>query len=438
MVQVISTVSRVACQLARSQLFSARAATSLGNKLVPTRALSMGLSQPKVSLANDKPTPLTLLTDEELAMKEVVAKLSKEKFAPLVKEMDEKSLMYPEVISALFENGLMNISVDPKYDGVGASFFATLLAVEEIAKVDSSISAMVDVHNTLFVDTICVYGNEEQKFKYLPRCAQDLVGSFCLSESNAGSDAFSLKTSAKKDGDHFILNGTKMWITNSENAGAYIIFANADFSAGYKGITAFIVDRGTPGLSIGKHEDKLGIRASSTCPVIMEDVRVPASNIIGEYGKGYKIAIETLNEGRIGIGAQMVGLAQGVFDHAVKYTLERTAFKQKIFDFQGMQHQIAEIATKIETARLLVYNAARLREAGLPYVKEAAMAKYHAGEVAVQAANKAIEWMGGVGFTKDYPVEKYLRDSKIGQIYEGTSNIQLNTIAKIIKSEYES
>lgn len=404
---------------------------------IALRSLSMGLSQPKVMAASERPTPLTLLSDEEMAMKEVVSKLSREKFAPLVKEMDEKSEMFPEVISSLFENGLMNISVDTKYDGVGASFFTTLLAVEELAKVDPAISAMVDVHNTLFVETICAYGTEEQKQKYLPRCAQDLVGSFCLSEPNAGSDAFSLKTSAKKEGDYFILNGSKCWITNAENAGAYIIFANADFSAGYKGITAFIVDRGTPGLTIAKHEDKLGIRASSTCPVLMDDVKIPASNIIGEYGKGYKIAIETLNEGRIGIGAQMLGLAQGVFDHAVRYTLERTAFKQKIFDFQGMQHQIADVATRIETARLIVYNAARLREAGMPYVKEAAMAKYHAGEVAVHAANKAIEWMGGVGFTKDYPVEKYLRDSKIGQIYEGTSNIQLNTIAKIIKSEFE-
>uniref|UniRef100_A0A6G1SFJ0 Short/branched chain specific acyl-CoA dehydrogenase, mitochondrial n=1 Tax=Aceria tosichella TaxID=561515 RepID=A0A6G1SFJ0_9ACAR len=424
--------------LTSRQLFRAQASLSSSLKNVPIRCQSMGLSQPKVqAVSNDKPTPLTMLSDEEMAMKEVVAKLSKEKFAPLVKEMDEKSEMFPEVIEALFENGLMNISVDPKYDGVGANFFTTLLAVEELAKVDPAISAMVDVHNTLFVETLCVYGTEEQKMKYLPRTAQDLVGSFCLSEPNAGSDAFSLKTSAKKDGDHFILNGSKAWITNAENAGAYIVFANADFSKGYKGITAFIIDRGTPGLSIAKHENKLGIRASSTCPVIMEDVRIPAKNIVGEYGKGYKIAIETLNEGRIGIGAQMLGLAQGVFDHAVKYTLERTAFKQKIFDFQGMQHQIADVATRIETARLIVYNAARLREAGMPYVKEAAMAKYHAGEVACYTANKAIEWMGGVGFTKDYPVEKYLRDSKIGQIYEGTSNIQLNTIAKIIRSEFE-
>lgn len=430
---VLSRSAHLARHLIRNQV-----AGPVSLKKVPVRHQSMGLSQPKVLVANDKPTPLTMLSDEEMAMKEVVAKLSKEKFAPLVKEMDEKSQMFPEVIAALFENGLMNISVDPKYDGVGANFFTTLLAVEELAKVDPAISAMVDVHNTLFVETICVYGTEEQKLKYLPRTAQDLVGSFCLSEPNAGSDAFSLKTSAKRDGDHFILNGSKSWITNAENAGAYIVFANADFSKGYKGITAFIIDRNSPGLTIAKHEDKLGIRASSTCPVIMEDVRIPASNIVGEYGKGYKIAIETLNEGRIGIGAQMLGLAQGVFDHAVRYTLERTAFKQKIFDFQGMQHQIADVATRIETARLIVYNAARLREAGMPYVKEAAMAKYHAGEVACFVANKAIEWMGGVGFTRDYPVEKYLRDSKIGQIYEGTSNIQLNTIAKIIKSEFES
>lgn len=400
----------------------------------PARAVRMINTQPGYA-SIDKANPLTAFSDEELAMKEMVSKLSRDKFAPLVKEMDEKSHMNPSVVKTLFENGLMNISVDPKYDGAGASYFATILAIEELAKVDPSISVMVDVHNTLFAETLTVYGNEEQRQKYLTRCGQDLVGAFALSETNSGSDAFSLKTSARKDGDHFIINGSKCWITNSEQAGAFIVFANADFSAGYKGITAFMVDRGTPGFSLGRHENKLGIRCSSTCPLIFEDVRVPASNIVGEYGKGYKIAIETLNEGRIGIGAQMLGLAQGFFDHAVKYTLERTAFKQKIYDFQGMQHQIADIATRIETARLLVYNAARLREAGMPYVKEAAMAKYHAGNVACLAANKAIEWMGGVGFTKDYPVEKYLRDSKIGQIYEGTSNIQLNTIAKIIKSE---
>lgn len=405
-----------------------------------SRQYSSGIAeQPLASnFANNNPSPLTTFTEEEIAMKEAVAKLAKEKFAPLVKQMDEKSEMLPEVIEALFENGLMNISVDPKYNGVGATFFATILAVEELAKVDASISVMVDVHNTLFVESLMVYGNEEQKARYLPRMAENLVGSFCLSEANAGSDAFSLRTSAKKDGSDFILNGSKSWITNAGDAGVYIVFANADFSAGYKGITAFLVDRNTPGLSLGKPENKLGIRASSTCQVIMEDVRVPATSILGEYGKGYKIAMETLNEGRIGIGAQMIGLAQGAFEHAVRYTLERSAFKQKIFEFQGMQHQIADIATKIEMGRLLIYNAARLREAGLPYVKEAAMAKYYASEVAVETSNKAIEWMGGVGFTRDYPVEKYLRDSKIGQIYEGTSNIQLNTIAKSIKSEYSS
>lgn len=416
-------------------------ATSIARSAkIGTRNASRGMSTAQLGMAamNDRPTPLTTFSDEEMAMKDIVGKLSREKFAPLVREMDEKSKMSPEVVKTLFENGLMNISVDPKYDGAGASYFATILAIEELAKVDPSISVMVDVHNTLFAESLMVYGSEEQRQKYLPRCAVDLIGAFALSETDSGSDAFSLKTAAKRDGDHFILNGSKCWITNSEQAGTFIVFANADFSAGYKGITAFLVDKNTPGLSLGKPENKLGIRASSTCPLIFEDVRVPASNILGEYGKGYKIAIETLNEGRIGIGAQMLGLAQGVFEHAVKYTLERTAFKQKVFDFQGMQHQIADVATRIETSRLLVYNAARLREAGLPYVKEAAMAKYHAGEVAVFSANKAIEWMGGVGFTRDYPVEKYLRDSKIGQIYEGTSNIQLNTIAKIIKSEMES
>lgn len=418
---------RLATNLAHSMRLGAKQASR-----------SMSTVRPGIAMSNEKPTPLTVFSDEEIAMKDIVGKLSREKFAPLVREMDEKSKMSPEVVRILFENGLMNISVDPKYDGAGASYFATILAIEELAKVDPSISVMVDVHNTLFAESLMVYGSEEQRQKYLPRCAVDLIGAFALSETDAGSDAFSLKTAAKKDGDHFIINGSKCWITNSEQAGTFIVFANADFSVGYKGITAFLVDKNTPGLSLGKPENKLGIRASSTCPLIFEDVRVPASNILGEYGKGYKIAIETLNEGRIGIGAQMLGLAQGVFEHAVKYTLERTAFKQKVFDFQGMQHQIADVATRIETSRLLVYNAARLREAGLPYVKEAAMAKYHAGEVAVYSANKAIEWMGGVGFTKDYPVEKYLRDSKIGQIYEGTSNIQLNTIAKIIKSQMQS
>ena len=415
-----------------------RLAVQMSRSSVGRRAMST-IKQPNlVAATNERPTPLTVLSEEEQSMRETVAKLSSEKFAPLVKDMDEKSKMDPEIVKALFENGLMNISVSPKYDGVGATYFTTILAIEELAKVDPSISVMVDVHNTLFAETLLVYGTEEQRQRYLPRCAVDLIGAFALSETNSGSDAFSLKTSARRDGDHFVINGSKCWITNSEQAGAFIVFANADFSVGYKGITAFLIDKNTPGLNVGKPENKLGIRASSTCPLTFEEVRVPASNIVGEYGKGYKIAIETLNEGRIGIGAQMLGLAQGVFDYSVKYTLERTAFKQKVFDFQGMQHQIADVATRIETARLLVYNAARLREAGLPYVKQAAMAKYHAGEVAVHASNKAIEWMGGVGFTKDYPVEKYLRDSKIGQIYEGTSNIQLNTIAKIIKSEMET
>lgn len=422
-----------------AQILASRPSTSAfhGTRRPIIGLRTMSTLKQNVATVTDRPTPLTIFSDEELAMKDTVSKLSRDKFAPFVKQMDENSKMDPEVVRSLFENGLMNISVDPKYDGVGAPYFACILAIEELAKVDPSISVMVDVHNTLFTETLMVYGTEEQRQRYLPRCAIDLVGAFALSETNSGSDAFSLKTAARRDGDNFVLNGSKCWITNSEQAGAFIVFANADFAAGYKGITAFIVDKQTPGLSLGRPENKLGIRASSTCPLIFEDVRIPADNIVGEYGKGYKIAIETLNEGRIGIGAQMLGLAQGVFEHAVKYTLERTAFKQKIFDFQGMQHQIAEVATKIETARLLVYNAARLREAGLPYVKEAAMAKYHASEVAVYASNKAIEWMGGVGFTRDYPIEKYLRDSKIGQIYEGTSNIQLNTIAKIIKSEME-
>jgi len=386
---------------------------------------------------NMSTSPLTQLSDEEQAMKDIVTKLAVEKIQPLVKEMDEKNMLDKSVIKALFDNGLMSVDISPKYGGTGSTFFTAMLVIEELAKVDPSVSVFCDVQNTLVTQTFHRFASEEQRSKYLPRIAKDTVGSFCLSETGSGSDAFALKTQAIKDGDNYVINGTKCWITNAEHAGIFLVYANVNPSLGYKGITCFVVERNTPGVSVAKREDKLGIRASSTCPVIFEDVRVPASNVIGEVGQGYKYAIGTLNEGRIGIGAQMLGLAEGCFDHAVKYTLERKQFGQKIFDFQSMQHQISQIATEIEAAKLLIYNAARLRDAKKPFIKEAAMAKYYASEVAAHTTTKCVEWLGGVGFTRDFPVEKYYRDCKIGAIYEGTSNIQLNTIAKHIADEYK-
>lgn len=385
---------------------------------------------------NSARMPLTILSEEEQAIKDMVIKLGRDVIAPRVKEMDDKSEMFPEVIQALFDAGLMGIDCDPEYGGSGLSYFSTILAIEELARIDPAVCTFCDVHNTLVIQTIKLYGNDEQKKKYLPLLCKNKVGSFCLSEPGSGSDAFALKTRAEDKGDHYLINGSKCWISNAEQASYFIVFANIDFSKGYKGISCFMVEKGTPGLTVARHEDKLGIRASSTCPVIFEDVKIPKENLIGTIGHGYKYAIGTLNGGRIGIGAQMVGLAQGCFDHAMKYVLERKQFGKPIFEFQGMQHQIADIATQIQAARLLIYNAARLTEAGQPLIKEAAMAKYFASEVATRTTSKCVEWLGGVGFTRDYPVEKYYRDCKIGCIYEGTSNIQLNTIAKQLAPEY--
>ncbi|KAI1278051.1 Short/branched chain specific acyl-CoA dehydrogenase, mitochondrial [Halotydeus destructor] len=381
-------------------------------------------------------TPLTVFSEEEIAFKETVQKLAKEKIEPLVKQMDENSHMEQSVIDALFENGLMGVDVDVKYGGTGSTFFTSMIVIEELAKVDASVSVCCDVQNTIVSQVIHRFANEEQRMRYFPRLCKDMVGSFCLSEPDSGSDAFALRTTAVKDGNDYILNGSKSWITNAEHSGLFIVFANADPSKGYKGITCFLLDRDMPGLSVGKKENKLGLRASSTCPVIMEDVRVPAKNIVGKVGQGYKYAIEALNEGRIGIAAQMVGLAEGCFDHAVNYLLQRKQFGKRIIDFQGMQHQVAQIATLIESSKLLMYNAGRLRDAGQPFVKEAAMAKLYASQVADQTTSRCVEWLGGVGFTRDFPVEKYYRDVKIGAIYEGTSNIQLNTIAKQIQDEF--
>lgn len=379
--------------------------------------------------------PVDLLSEEEQMMKESVAKLASEVIKPLVRKMDEESQCDPSVLKALFENGLMGIEIDSEYGGTNSTFFAANLVIEELAKVDPAISVMVDVQNTLINTLIKKLGTPAQKEKYLTRLATDMVGSFCLSEADSGSDAFAMRAAAVRQNDYFILNGTKIWITNAEHAGVFLVMANANPTAGYKGITTFLVDRDTEGLSIGKKEDKLGIRASSTCPVHLDNVKVPADNILGEFGLGYKYAIEMLNEGRIGIASQMLGLAEGCFNATVPYTLERKQFGKRIFDFQAMRHQIAHVATQIEACRSLVYNAARKKEAGQPFLKEAAMAKLYASELATMTTSKCIEWMGGVGFTKDYPIEKFYRDCKVGTIYEGTSNIQLNTIAKCLEAE---
>ena len=374
--------------------------------------------------------PLTQLNEEERMFQTTVRKFARERIAPHVREMDQAGVFRKELIREFFELGLMAIDVPEEYGGQGGYFFQSILAIEELAKVDPSAAVIVDVQNTLFNNAILRWANEDQKRRYLPRLAKDTVASYALSEAGSGSDAFALATRAVADGDHYRITGRKLWITNAGEAGLYLLFANLNPEAGYKGITAFLVEREFPGFQVGKKEDKLGIRASSTCELILDDCRVPAANVIGDLGKGYKIAIETLNEGRIGIGAQMAGLAQGALDHALAYAQQRKQFGKTIAEFQGVQFDLAEMAVDVEAARLMVYNAARLRDAGLPFVTEAAMCKYFASQVAERVASRAVEVFGGVGFTKDYPVEKLYRDAKIGRIYEGTSNMQRITIAK--------
>jgi alkylation response protein AidB-like acyl-CoA dehydrogenase len=376
--------------------------------------------------------PLTRLSEEERLFQAVVAKFGRERLAPHVRAMDESGLFRKDLLHEFFELGLMGIEIPEEYGGQGGSFFQTVLAIEELAKVDPSASVIVDVQNTLCNSALLKWGSEDQKRRYLPRLSKDTTGSYALSEAGSGSDAFALATRAveEADGDHFRLTGRKLWITNAAEAGLFLVFANVNPAAGYKGITAFLVEREFAGLEVGKKEDKLGIRASSTCEVILDDCKVPKANILGTLGQGYKVAIETLNEGRIGIGAQMTGLAQGALDHALAYARERKQFGKPIAEFQGVQFQLAEMATEIEAARLLVYNAARLRDAGLPFVTEGAMCKFFASEMAERVASRAVEIFGGVGFTRDYPVEKLYRDAKIGRIYEGTSNMQRATIAK--------
>jgi butyryl-CoA dehydrogenase/short/branched chain acyl-CoA dehydrogenase len=376
------------------------------------------------------PTPLSTLTAEEQLLQETVRKFARKEIAPLVREMDEAQKMSPKLIARLFDLGLMGIEIPEEYGGVGGSFFSSILAVEEISAVDPAIGVLVDVQNTLTVNALLRWGSEAQKQQYLPRMATDTICSYALSEASSGSDAFALTTTARPDGDHYILKGRKLWISNAAEAGLFIVFTTVDPTAGYKGITAFLVERDAPGFTVGKKEDKLGIRASSTCELLFDDCRVPAANILGEIGKGYKIAIETLNEGRIGIAAQLLGLASGAWAHAAKYSQERRQFGKPIAEFQAVQFALAEMATDIEASRLMVYNTARRKLAGLPFLKEAAMTKYFVSQVAERVASKAVEIFGGYGFVKDYPVEKLYRDAKIGTIYEGTSNMQLATIAK--------
>ncbi|KAI8096193.1 acyl-CoA dehydrogenase/oxidase [Halteromyces radiatus] len=381
------------------------------------------------------PSSLHTFTDEELMLKDAVSRFAQEVVKPKVLEMDESETMHKTVLDGLFEQGLMGIETEEEYDGANCSFTSAIITIEELAKVDPSVSVLCDVQNTLVGTLVRKYGNADVKQRFLPRLATNTIGSFCLSESGSGTDAFALQTRAEDKGDHYLLNGSKMWITNSGEADIFLVFANVDFSKGYKGITCFVVDK-SMGVQVAKKESKLGIRASSTCVLNFDDIKVPKENVLGEVGKGYKYAIEILNEGRIGIAAQMIGLAQGCYDIALPYMFERKQFNTRIGDFQGMQHQYAQIAVEIEAARLLTYNAARLKEEGKNFIKEAAMAKLYSSQVAEKAASKAIEWCGGVGFTKELGVEKFYRDAKIGAIYEGTSNIQLQTIAKMIAQQY--
>jgi alkylation response protein AidB-like acyl-CoA dehydrogenase len=378
------------------------------------------------------PAPLTTLTEDEVLFRDNVRQFADDKIRPLVKEMDEKGVFDHSLIEHFFQLGLMGIEVPEQYGGAGGKFFEAILAVEELSRVDASAGVVVDVQNTLVVNALLKWANDDQKKRYLPKLASNTVGAYALSEAGSGSDAFALQTKAELKGNDFILNGRKLWITNGKEAGLFIVFATVDAARGYKGITAFLVEKDFSGFTVGKKEDKLGIRASSTCELILEDCRVPRENVLGEVGKGYKIAIETLNEGRIGIGAQMLGVARGAWECAARYAQERKQFGKAISEFQGIQFQIAQMATEIEAVRLLVYNAARMKDAGVDFVKEAAMTKLFASQVAERVASLAIEIYGGYGFTKDYPVEKYWRDSKIGKIYEGTSNMQLATIAKLV------
>ena len=374
---------------------------------------------------------LTHLSEDELSFKAAIKQFAKEEVQPLVHQMDTTSSMDPNLISKLFDMGIMGIEIPEEFGGLGSSFTTACLTVEELACVDGSVSVLVDVQNTLVTNAILYWANKDQKSKYLPLLSSQWVGAYALSESSSGSDAFALKLKADEKSDHYILNGHKLWITNASEAKLFLVFANVDFSKGYKGITAFLVERDSEGFSVGKKEDKLGIRASSTCELVFDQCRVPKENILGEVGKGYKIAINTLNEGRIGIGAQMIGIAQGAYEATKQYILSREQFGSSLSNFQAVQFQLAEMRTFLEAGRLMVYNAARLKDTGLSFTEEAAMAKLFSSRISEKVCSIGVDLFGGNGFTKEYPIEKYYRDAKIGQIYEGTSNMQLQTIAKL-------
>jgi short-chain 2-methylacyl-CoA dehydrogenase len=384
------------------------------------------------TLTAHRSLPLNDLSEDERLFRDQVRQFAEDRIRPLVSRMDAEATMPRSLVDECFELGIMGIEIPDEHSGAGATFFMSILVVEELARVDASVAVLVDVQNTLVNNALLRWGTEDQKARYLPRLASEWVGAYALSEAGSGSDAFALACRATDKGDHYELTGRKLWITNAAEAELFVVMATVDPAQGYKGITTFLVERSFPGFQVGKREDKLGIRASSTCELVLEGCRVPRENVLGQVGKGYKIAIETLNEGRIGIGAQMVGVAQGAFDCALKYAQERHQFGRPIGEFQAVQFQLAELATEIEAARLLTYNAARLRDTGATFVREAAMAKLFASRAAEHVASKAIEVYGGYGFTREYPVEKYFRDQKVGQIYEGTTNMQLLVIAKQI------
>ena len=385
---------------------------------------------PAARTVDASPQPLTFLSEDEALFQSTVRQFAQEQIRPYVREMDEAGVFRNDILTQFFQMGLMGIEIPEELGGQGGSFFQAVLAVEELSAVDPAAGVIVDVQNTLSINALLRWASPERKTRYLPRLAANTVAAYALSEAGSGSDAFAMATRAEDRGDHFLLTGRKLWITNAAEAGIFLLFANARPETGYKGITAFLIEREFPGFAVGKKEDKLGIRASSTCELILDNCRIARENVLGQVGEGYKIAMETLNEGRIAIGAQMIGLARAALEYAVAYAKQRKQFGKTIGEFQGVQFELAKMATEIEAARLLVYNAARLKDAGRPFQTEAAMAKYFASEIAEKAASKAIEVHGGVGFTKDYPVEKLYRDAKIGRIYEGTSNIQLLTIAK--------
>ena len=390
------------------------------------------MSQSQIAIEESLARPLTTLSEDEQMFRTSVREFAEGEIRKLVEEMEEQGHLDASLMKQCFGLGLMGIEVPEEYGGAGGSFFQAILAVEELSRVDASVGVFVDVQNTLVNNALLRWCNEEQKHKYLPQLTSEKVGAYALSEAGSGSDAFAMQTRAVDRGDHFVLNGRKLWITNGKEAEIFVLFANANPEAGYRGITAFIVEKDFPGFAVGKKENKLGIRASSTTELILEDCPVPKDNVLGEVGKGYKVSIETLNEGRIGIGAQMIGIARGALESSLAYTAEREQFRKPVNEFQAVQFQLAEMATELEAARLMVYNAARMKDAGQNFVKEAAMAKLYSSRAAERITSKAIELYGGYGYVKDYPVEKYWRDSKIGAIYEGTSNMQLQTIAKLI------